>query len=78
MWYYVYIPELNNGKHYVDCTLNLKERYSCHKKGHISATKPHLPIKLVLKGLLFGILTIIIGNSTLLRKKQANTSTTEK
>ena len=40
MWYYVYILELNNGKHYVGCTVNLK-------KGYVPATKPHLPLKLV-------------------------------
>ncbi|WP_211319003.1 GIY-YIG nuclease family protein [Mucilaginibacter oryzae] len=32
MWYYVYILELNNGKHYVGCTVNLKERFSRHIK----------------------------------------------
>jgi predicted GIY-YIG superfamily endonuclease len=40
MWYYVYILELSNGKHYIGCTINLKERYARHKKGYVPATKP--------------------------------------
>ena len=47
MWYYVYILELNNGKHYVGCTVNFKERYSRHTKGYVPATKPHRPLKLL-------------------------------
>ena len=47
MWYYVYILELNNDIHYVGCTVNFKERYSRHTKGHVPATKPYLPVKLV-------------------------------
>ena len=46
MWYYVYIVELSNWKHYVGCTVNLKERFSRHKKGYVPATKTHLPVKL--------------------------------
>ncbi|TFF30338.1 GIY-YIG nuclease family protein [Mucilaginibacter psychrotolerans] len=33
-------------KHYVGCTVNLKERYARHKKGYVPATKPYLPLKL--------------------------------
>jgi len=47
MWYYVYIVELSGGKHYVGCTINLKERIARHKKGNVLATKPYLPVKLV-------------------------------
>jgi len=39
MWYYVYILGLNNGKHYVGCTVNLKERFSRHKKGYVPRYK---------------------------------------
>jgi len=32
MCLYVYILELNDGRHYVGYTVNLKERYNRHKK----------------------------------------------
>jgi predicted GIY-YIG superfamily endonuclease len=47
MWYYVYILELNNGKYYVGCTENLKERLTRHSKGYVPATAPYLPVKLL-------------------------------
>jgi putative endonuclease len=47
MWVYVYILELSNGNHYVGCTADIKKRYSRHKAGLVTATKPHLPLKLV-------------------------------
>ncbi len=47
MWYYVYILELSNGKHYIGCTVNLKERINRHRKGYVNYTKAYLPIKLV-------------------------------
>ena len=47
MGHYVYILELNNGKHYVGYTINLKKRYKRHTKGNVNATKAHLPLKLV-------------------------------
>lgn len=47
MWYYVYNLEMKTGKHYVGCTVNVKERFSRHKKGYVTSTKPHLPVKLV-------------------------------
>ena len=47
MWYYVYILELSNKKHYVDCTINIKERFTPHLKGYVPATKPHRPLKLL-------------------------------
>ena len=47
MWYYVYILELKDGRHYAGCTVNLKERYNRHSKGRVPATRSHLPLKLV-------------------------------
>ena len=47
MWYYVYILELSNSKHYVGCTVNLKERFNRHSSGRVKSTKPHLPVKLL-------------------------------
>ena len=47
MWYYVYILELNNKKHYVGCTINMEERLSRHLKGYVPSTKPYRPLKLV-------------------------------
>ncbi len=46
-WYYVYSLELNNKKHYVGCTTNIKERVARHLKGYVPATKPHRPLKLL-------------------------------
>ncbi|MBL7692176.1 MAG: GIY-YIG nuclease family protein [Flavipsychrobacter sp.] len=47
MWYYVYILELSNGKHYVGCTVNVKERITRHTKGYVPSTQQHLPVKLL-------------------------------
>jgi len=47
MWFYVYILELNNGKSYVGCTIDVKERFTRHSKGYVPSTKPHLPVKLL-------------------------------
>lgn len=47
MWHYVYILTLNNGKHYVGCTSDLKERMKRHSEGRENFTKNHLPVKLV-------------------------------
>ena len=47
MWFYVYILALNNGKQYLGCTINIKERYTRHQKGYVPATKNHRPMKLV-------------------------------
>lgn len=46
MWYYVYILELGNKKHYVGCTSDIKERFARHTRGSVPATKAHLPVKL--------------------------------
>jgi predicted GIY-YIG superfamily endonuclease len=47
MWYYVYILELSNKKHYVGCTINITERFTRHTKGYVPATQPHRPLKLL-------------------------------
>lgn len=47
MWFYVYILELTNGKHYVGCTTNLKERIRRHTDGQVRFTSPFRPIKFV-------------------------------
>jgi putative endonuclease len=47
MWYYVYIFELANGKHYVGCTVNIKERFARHSKGYVPATHSQRPITLL-------------------------------
>lgn len=44
--YYVYILKCNNGKPYIGCTEDLKERVERHNKGYVPATKPLLPITL--------------------------------
>ena len=44
--YYVYILSCKNSKPYVGCTTDLKDRLERHNKGHVSATKGLLPIKL--------------------------------
>ena len=47
MFYYVYILNCSNGKPYVGCTDNLKERIERHSKGHVPATKGLRPLKLI-------------------------------
>lgn len=47
MFHYVYVLNCNNGKPYVGCTNNLKERLERHNKGHVPATEPLLPVKLI-------------------------------
>lgn len=45
--YYVYALKCNDGKTYTGCTHDLKERIKRHGDGHVLATKPRLPIKLI-------------------------------
>lgn len=59
---YVYILELNNGKHYVGCTVNLKERYTRHKKGYVLATKPYLLWMIRPKRTLFNYKLLVADN----------------
>ncbi|TAN12326.1 MAG: GIY-YIG nuclease family protein [Chitinophagaceae bacterium] len=47
MWYYVYILELNNKKHYIGCTTDVKERFRRHSKGNVPSTKAYRPLKLI-------------------------------
>jgi predicted GIY-YIG superfamily endonuclease len=47
MWYYVYILELSNGKHYVGCTADLKKRIARHNSGNVPSTKSYTPVKLI-------------------------------
>jgi len=44
---YVYILLCNNGKTYVGCTQNLKERFTRHCLGHVPSTKAYIPVKLL-------------------------------
>lgn len=46
MWY-VYLLICSNGKTYIGCTNNLKDRLHRHRKGHVSSTKDRLPVKLI-------------------------------
>jgi predicted GIY-YIG superfamily endonuclease len=45
--YYVYVLKCANGRLYIGCTNNLKERLERHSNGHVSATKGVLTVKLV-------------------------------
>lgn len=43
---YVYLLHCADGKTYIGCTNDLKERIKRHEAGHVPATKDRLPIKL--------------------------------
>ena len=45
MWY-VYFLQLNNGHVYVGSTNDLRRRIGSHQDGHVTSTKPHLPVSL--------------------------------
>ncbi len=45
--YYVYVLHCSNGRPYIGCTDNLKDRFERHSKGYVPATKPLLPVKLL-------------------------------
>ena len=47
MFYYVYVLICRDGKSYVGCTNNLKDRKTRHDKGFVPATKNRLPLKLI-------------------------------
>lgn len=47
MFYYVYILKCDNGKPYIGCTNDLKERIDRHNKSNVSVTKDRLPVKLI-------------------------------
>lgn len=44
---YVYILRCSDGKTYIGCTDDLKDRIIRHQKGEVPATKVRLPIKLI-------------------------------
>lgn len=44
--YYVYILSCADGRPYVGCTSDLKDRMKRHTDGHVPATKPRRPIRL--------------------------------
>ena len=46
-FYYVYILWCNDGKPYIGCTNDLKDRIKRHNKRNIPATKLRLPVKLI-------------------------------
>ena len=46
MWY-VYIFLCSDGRTYIGCTDDLKDRIKRHNRGNIPATKLRLPVKLV-------------------------------
>jgi len=46
MWY-VYILKCNNGKPYIGCTSDLRERLKKHQAGYVHYTKTKLPVKLI-------------------------------
>lgn len=45
--FYVYILKCSNGRLYIGCTNNLKERLERHKNGNVPATKGLLPVKIL-------------------------------
>lgn len=45
MWY-IYFLKLNNNDIYVGSTDDLKRRFSSHQAGHVTSTKPYLPVTL--------------------------------
>ncbi len=44
---YVYLLKCIDGRTYIGCTDNIKERIKRHQNGYVLATKDRLPIKLV-------------------------------
>lgn len=45
--FYVYILLCSDGKTYIGCTNNLKDRLLRHTKGYITATKKRVPVILI-------------------------------
>jgi predicted GIY-YIG superfamily endonuclease len=44
---YVYILQCSDGSTYTGCTEDLKARFQRHQNGHVPATAPRLPVKLI-------------------------------
>lgn len=47
MFWYVYILKCIDGRFYIGCTDDLKDRVNRHQKGQVPATKDRLPVKLI-------------------------------
>lgn len=45
--YYIYVLKCKDDKLYTGCTQDLKERIQRHESGHVPATAPRLPVKLI-------------------------------
>lgn len=45
--YYVYILLCSEGRSYIGCTKDLRERIDRHLKGYVDAAKDRLPVKLI-------------------------------
>lgn len=45
--YYVYILICSDGKPYIGCTNDLRDRIKRHNTGEISTTKTRLPVRLI-------------------------------
>ena len=45
MLYYVYILKCADGKHYVGCTKDFKDRMARHQKGEVRYTSTRLPFE---------------------------------
>jgi len=45
--YYVYCLKCSDGKTYIGCTDDLKDRLNRHQKGNVPATKDRLPAQLI-------------------------------
>jgi putative endonuclease len=52
--FYVYILKCSDNSPYTGFSENLKERFKRHQNGDVPATKPRLPVELILK---FGFTT---------------------
>jgi len=44
---FVYILHCADGKYYIGCTSNLKERIGRHQNGYVEFTKSRLPVELI-------------------------------
>ncbi|MBK7910846.1 GIY-YIG nuclease family protein [Candidatus Pollutiaquabacter sp.] len=47
MWYFVYILKLNDGRHYVGRTSDLRARVKRHQSGGSVFTSKHRPVSLI-------------------------------
>lgn len=47
MWHIYVLKSLRNGKIYIGCTDNIKQRYKEHNSGKVKSTKAYVPYKLI-------------------------------